>query len=358
MYLNDVFTIPVNLAGNCAISIPGGFSDGLPVGLQLIGPSFGEETLLRASDAFEHATDFHTDEARVEGTQVVQPSVTENRKNSPLTGLALAIEFLTVVPVRRVRSATAAGVTVPPDMSLALPWFPLVGALLGLALVIVDWLLWLAFPLAIRSVGVLVFDALITGMLHLDGFIDCCDALLGRRSTERRLEILRDSRVGAYGVLGGTLLLLARYAALTALVGPLRWLALLGAPVLGRWAMVYVVSRYPYARSSGAGTPFRTRGAAPFVLATVSMLLVLGGNTFVSGHLELTLTVASIIAGLLLLAAIATMLGWGAWASSRLGGALTGDTYGAVCVLVELAVLLLVPPLATVATQAAPLIGQ
>jgi aspartyl-tRNA(Asn)/glutamyl-tRNA(Gln) amidotransferase subunit A len=60
MYLNDVFTIPVNLAGNCAISIPGGFSDGLPVGLQLIGPSFGEETLLRASDAFEKATDFHT----------------------------------------------------------------------------------------------------------------------------------------------------------------------------------------------------------------------------------------------------------------------------------------------------------
>jgi aspartyl-tRNA(Asn)/glutamyl-tRNA(Gln) amidotransferase subunit A len=60
MYLNDVFTIPVNLAGNCAISIPGGFSNGLPVGLQLIGPSFGEETLLRAADAFEHVTDFHT----------------------------------------------------------------------------------------------------------------------------------------------------------------------------------------------------------------------------------------------------------------------------------------------------------
>lgn len=60
MYLNDVFTIPVNLAGNCAISIPGGFSEGLPVGVQLIGPSFGEEVLLRAADAFERVTDFHT----------------------------------------------------------------------------------------------------------------------------------------------------------------------------------------------------------------------------------------------------------------------------------------------------------
>jgi aspartyl-tRNA(Asn)/glutamyl-tRNA(Gln) amidotransferase subunit A len=60
MYLNDVFTIPVNLAGNCGVSIPGGFSEGLPVGVQLIGPSFGEEILLRAADAFQRVTDFHT----------------------------------------------------------------------------------------------------------------------------------------------------------------------------------------------------------------------------------------------------------------------------------------------------------
>jgi aspartyl-tRNA(Asn)/glutamyl-tRNA(Gln) amidotransferase subunit A len=60
MYLNDVFTIPVNLAGNCAISIPGAFSEGLPVGVQLIGPAWGEAMLLRVADAFERATDFHT----------------------------------------------------------------------------------------------------------------------------------------------------------------------------------------------------------------------------------------------------------------------------------------------------------
>lgn len=60
MYLNDVFTIPVNLAGNCGISIPGGFSEELPVGLHLIGPNFGEPVLLRAADAFQRATDYHT----------------------------------------------------------------------------------------------------------------------------------------------------------------------------------------------------------------------------------------------------------------------------------------------------------
>ncbi len=60
MYLNDVFTIPANLAGTPGISIPGGFSEGLPVGLQLLGPAWGEAKLLQVADAFQRVTDFHT----------------------------------------------------------------------------------------------------------------------------------------------------------------------------------------------------------------------------------------------------------------------------------------------------------
>jgi aspartyl-tRNA(Asn)/glutamyl-tRNA(Gln) amidotransferase subunit A len=59
MYLNDVFTIPANLAGIAGISIPSGFSEGLPVGAQLLAPAFGEATLLRVADAFERVTDYH-----------------------------------------------------------------------------------------------------------------------------------------------------------------------------------------------------------------------------------------------------------------------------------------------------------
>jgi aspartyl-tRNA(Asn)/glutamyl-tRNA(Gln) amidotransferase subunit A len=59
MYLNDVFTIPANLAGICGLSMPGGFSEGLPVGVQLLGPALGEPMLLRIADAFEQATDYH-----------------------------------------------------------------------------------------------------------------------------------------------------------------------------------------------------------------------------------------------------------------------------------------------------------
>jgi aspartyl-tRNA(Asn)/glutamyl-tRNA(Gln) amidotransferase subunit A len=60
MYLSDIFTIPVNLAGTCGISVPAGFSGtGLPIGVQLIGRPFGEETILRAAYAFEQATEWH-----------------------------------------------------------------------------------------------------------------------------------------------------------------------------------------------------------------------------------------------------------------------------------------------------------
>jgi len=59
MYLADLFTIPANLAGICGLSMPGGFSEGLPVGVQLLGNRFDEATILRAADAFERVTDFH-----------------------------------------------------------------------------------------------------------------------------------------------------------------------------------------------------------------------------------------------------------------------------------------------------------
>jgi aspartyl-tRNA(Asn)/glutamyl-tRNA(Gln) amidotransferase subunit A len=60
MYLSDVFTLSMNLAGICGLSLPCGFAGGLPVGLQIMGPAFGEETVLRAAYAYEQATNWHT----------------------------------------------------------------------------------------------------------------------------------------------------------------------------------------------------------------------------------------------------------------------------------------------------------
>jgi aspartyl-tRNA(Asn)/glutamyl-tRNA(Gln) amidotransferase subunit A len=60
MYMSDILTIPVNLAGLPGMSLPAGFSEGLPIGLQLIGKHFDENTMYKAAYAFEQATDFHT----------------------------------------------------------------------------------------------------------------------------------------------------------------------------------------------------------------------------------------------------------------------------------------------------------
>ncbi len=67
MYLSDIYTVPVNVAGLPAISLPCGLADGLPVGMQLIGPSLGEESLLRVAHAYEQATQWHKARPSLEG---------------------------------------------------------------------------------------------------------------------------------------------------------------------------------------------------------------------------------------------------------------------------------------------------
>ena len=233
-------------------------------------------------------------------------------------------------------------------MSLALPWFPLVGALLGIGLAALDWVMAYFLALPVRDALLLIAVALVTGMLHLDGLVDCCDALLGSRSTEARLAILRDSRVGAYGALGAALLLLARYAALGELGGPLRVAAFIAAPTLGRWGIVLALGRFPYARAEGAGSSFRSTTSRHLVLATVAAVAILAVVAFALAvrATPSVLAINVLTLALVMAAALVVALAFTGWASRRLGGGLTGDTYGAVNELIELVVLVLAPPLA------------
>jgi len=307
---------------------------------------------------------------------MTEPLCAPTAKRLP-NGLALAIQFLTVLPIQRLQVRHEAQATTAtqdmetseaPDMSRALPWFPLVGALIGATLALVDWALTPLLTLGVRDALLLALAAGLTGLLHLDGFVDCCDGLLGVRSVERRLAIMRDSRVGAYGALGGALLLIARFAALGALASgsELRAVALVAAPLLGRWAMVYAVARYPYARAAGAGSPFRPRAGAPSLGARLAQatgwvlgLLAIALTALVGlgalhrrgpsiafqlagADLHMLLTETLLVLALWL-APFVVALGWARWAARRLGGGLTGDTYGALNELVELAVLVCVP---------------
>jgi adenosylcobinamide-GDP ribazoletransferase len=189
-------------------------------------------------------------------------------------------------------------------------------------------LLWLAqflgqhlFPPLLTAALVVLAWVVVTGGLHLDGLADCCDGLLATTNRERRLEILRDPRVGSFGALGLILTLLLKTAA-TMNISPL---ALLFAPVWARWLLL-LAARQPQARKDGMGAAFAA-GLTQEVIALATLLpLVL---LFFSGLPGL------IGAGLATLA----MAGLVRMARNRLGG-VTGDVYGLVVEVGEVIILL------------------
>jgi adenosylcobinamide-GDP ribazoletransferase len=201
------------------------------------------------------------------------------------------------------------------------------------ALAGLDAVLLRALPVSVATVLLLGASILATGGLHLDGLMDACDGLFGGRTAARRLEIMRDSRVGSYGVLAGVVQLLLKYAVLGALAPALRGPALVAALTAGRWTMVGATWTFAYARPEGLGAGFKA------------------GVTWVTMALATLFAAAACWAALgpigLALLALAGVIGWlaGAYASGKLGG-LTGDCYGALNEVVETAVLLAILVLA------------
>ncbi len=241
-------------------------------------------------------------------------------------GLMAAFSMLSVLPAARGRAPE------PGDLAAAVPFFPIVGGLLGLTL----WggyrgLEATGLPDLVRGALLTVLLVILTGGLHVDGLADTCDGLAGT-SRERRLAIMADTATGAFGVVGVTCLLLLKFAALATLESAAALPVLVLGPVLGRWVMVLVLFAFPYARGpSGLGYYFKEGARWPaLVVAT----------TFVAGP-ALALLPTGAAAGVMVLAGVLS-LGLGRWMSRRLGG-LTGDVYGAVCEVVETATLITVP---------------
>ena len=244
-----------------------------------------------------------------------------------MTGLRSALGFLTILPV----APRDAG-----GLASARAWFPVVGLLLGAVLAGVELLLHAGYPLftqEYRQFPPLLSAAILTAAmialtrgLHLDGFMDCCDAFLGGFTRERRLEILRDSHVGAFAVVGVVGLLLLKFGALAALAPSGRIWLLLVVPCLSRWAMLMMLELFPYARREGIGTPFLPEGGRWQLMG--GLLVAVAVTVAFAGPVGLALLLAaSLIAWLL-----------GAWASKLIGG-VTGDVYGAANETAEAALL-------------------
>jgi adenosylcobinamide-GDP ribazoletransferase len=255
-------------------------------------------------------------------------------------GLA-AFQFLTrlPIPVRFTYTETV--------FRRSVIFYPLVGVVLGLLLALAGEGLRLVLPALPASVLLLAFWIVLTGGLHLDGLMDTADGILSHRPREQMLEIMKDSRVGAMGVIVCVLQLLLKFSLLYTLLAADSWtsawvwLALV--PLWSRWFMVVAIVGWPYARrESGLGSFFRGVNKGHMVLST---LLALAGTAILlqGSGTQLQLIASSwhpwqYTAGFL---GVTTIVGciMAAYISSKLGG-LTGDTYGALNELLEVALLL------------------
>jgi adenosylcobinamide-GDP ribazoletransferase len=234
-----------------------------------------------------------------------------------MSGLWLALGFLTAIPARSVAPQ-------PGDLGRAAFWFSLVGLLLGGLIAGAKCLLDLFFPPFLTAALSVALWAALTGALHLDGLADCCDGLLAVASPERRLEIMRDPHLGAFGVVGLILYLLLKVGAVQALPA-CDWVPFLLAAATARW-LILPVARQPNARPGGLGADFAlglTRRALVLAALFPLALLLFGGVRAV---------LATGLAGLM-------TFGVARLARTRLGG-VTGDVFGLNVELAELAVLL------------------
>lgn len=203
------------------------------------------------------------------------------------------------------------------DFSRSVPYFPLVGLVIGSLLAAVNYgLFYIETPLFLRVTLLLLAEIIITGGLMYDGFMDTADGVFSARSRERMLEIMKDSHVGSNAVLAIIILLLLKIAAYLELSGETLTWVLLTMSVATRTFMVVFIVNFPYARKEGIGHMF-TKYAKPFY--TYIAFAVCAGIIAACGLQYLAVagicfTVTLIIAQYL---------------KTQLGG-LTGDTYGAL----------------------------
>ncbi|MDH3347269.1 MAG: adenosylcobinamide-GDP ribazoletransferase, partial [Desulfobulbaceae bacterium] len=181
------------------------------------------------------------------------------------------------------------------------------------------------FPLAVILVGTL---AAWSGALHLDGLADTADGFFSSRPRERILEIMRDSHIGAMGVIALVLVLLLKISCLTTVETDLTWRAVLLMPLTGRCAILVMMAVLPYARSEG-GLGMLFYGPAAMLKALLWLVLLIVFSWLVMG-------LSGIFA--IMTALLITFL-FCFYCKKIIGGA-TGDTLGAVCELAEAGVAL------------------
>ena len=226
------------------------------------------------------------------------PDISDIRFSQPVQDVMQSLGLLSRLPVRVDAEAAAKRGA---DASWA---WPLAGAILGLIAALTASLsLWLGLGAGIAAALVIAVQIISTGAMHEDGLADSADGLWGGYDRDRRLEIMKDSRIGTYGVLALVLALILRWAALSALLATGHvWGALIGVAALSRAPMGALMGWLPSARPSGlsrsVGQPTRdtvrfgfiAAGAVGFVfmgLAVVPVAAFIAAVAFAAGRIAL-----------------------------------------------------------------------
>ncbi|MDR3600799.1 MAG: adenosylcobinamide-GDP ribazoletransferase [Desulfosporosinus sp.] len=242
-----------------------------------------------------------------------------------MRGFLIALTFLTRLPLPAPKVEVSSE-----EFSRSYRYYPLVGLVIGLLLWLLAKALTLYFPPIVVGAFLLVAELMLTGGLHLDGFMDSMDGLLSARSPERILEIMKDSHIGAHACMALTGLLLLKFSLLASLTST-QFSILLVMPMLSRWVFQIGVVGFPYARSQGLGKGIHE--TTHWIAFLCSGGVVLGISFILAGF-----------AGLIAFGiCVITVTLWAARISSLLGG-LTGDLYGAIIELSEVVCLLVAFP--------------
>lgn len=229
-----------------------------------------------------------------------------------MKNLRAAIQFITILPVGRSDHFDPMGM---------IRWFPVVGLLLGVMLAAFDQAVGRLWGPQTAAVLDVIFMAVLTGAFHLDGLADTADGLCSHRSREQTLEIMKDSRIGAMGVVVLSSVLALKWAGISGL-GAHRVLVLILVPAYARGAILCAMRWLEYGRpEGGTGRPFFARkiGWRECWALAATMLLSTG-----LGPMALGLN-----AGFVLLVGVII-----AYYQRRLGG-VTGDMLGALTEMVE-----------------------
>lgn len=231
-----------------------------------------------------------------------------------------AFQFLSIFPAVVRRPFTAK------ELGHSVGFYPLVGLAIGGVMFGVMVGMSRFFSAQVSAAVVLILWVILTRAIHLDGFLDTCDGLFGGFTPEKRLRIMRDPRVGAFALVGGGVLLIVMFSAIESTNNKV--CSLLLAPVFGRWALSFAVVAFPYARPEGMGRVIKDNSHWPQLLLASFTTLVIAW--FVGQWFGL------IVLGLVFIISFL----WLRYVLRLIPG-LTGDIYGATCVMIEALVLII-----------------